>query len=192
MLIVGGRGMFAVRAGAAGNITPVKPDAEQKAAGNASTATPVTVVEWMSSEPAGVLWSKETGGPAMSSPLIYQGFVYICDRRGGIVTCYHAATGEQAYKERLPNAGEFWASPWAAGGKVYCQDAAGATYVLAPGPEFKVLATNRLEGRFWATSAVADGALLLRAADALYCVKNKASDAVRAVRADTAEPPIRR
>jgi len=175
MLIVGGRGMFAVKAGATGDITPAEAgEAEAPASG-------------------GLLWANESGGPSMASPLIYQGFVYVLERRGGIVTCYHAATGEPAYKERLPGSREFWASPWASGGKVFCQDAAGATHVLAPGPEFKLIGTNQLDGRFWATSAVADGALLLRGDDTLFCVGSPINaGTVRAVRAETTEPAVRR
>jgi outer membrane protein assembly factor BamB len=151
MLVVGARGLFAVRAGAAGDITP--------ATGETSSS--------------GVLWSHDRGGPQMASPLIHDGFVYICDRRGGIVTCYDAATGKEAYKERLPGEREFWASPWACGDRIFCLDDSGATHVLAPGAEFKVLTTNQLEGRFWASSAVTDGSFLLRSTDSLYRISER-------------------
>src|SRR6185503_1112199 len=95
MLVVGARGLFAVRAGATGDITP--KDGEKSS--------------------AGLVWANETGGPQMASPLIYHDCVYILDRRGGLVTCYEAATGKQTYKERLPESREFWASPWACAGK---------------------------------------------------------------------------
>jgi len=170
MLIVGARGLFAVRAGAAGDITP--------AAGEKSSA--------------GVLWSNDRGGPSMASPLIYKGFVYICDRRGGIVTCYQAADGKESYKERLPGEREFWSSPWVCDDKIFCLDDSGATHVLAPGAEFKLFGTNQLDGRFWATSAAVDGALLLRGADSLYCIKKAATSGIRAVRAESTELPARR
>jgi outer membrane protein assembly factor BamB len=153
LLIVGARALFAVRPGAAGDITP--------AAGEKTSR--------------GVIWSQERGGPQMASPLIHDGFVYICDRRGGMITCYEAATGREAYKERLPGEREFWASPWACDGKIFCLDDTGATHVLTPGGEFKLLATNQLEGRFWASSAVTDGSFLLRSTDSLYRIKGGAS-----------------
>ncbi len=167
MLIVGGRGLFAVLAGAQGDITP-----------NTGETTS-----------SGVLWSNEAGAPAMASPLVYKGFVYICDRRGGVVTCYDAANGKQAYKERLPGNREFWASPWAADGKVFCTDDTGVTHVLAAGPEFKLLGANSLDGKFWASSAIADGSLLLRSTDKLYCIGSAATPAgVQATRPQGALP----
>ncbi|MEX2317452.1 MAG: PQQ-binding-like beta-propeller repeat protein [Pirellulales bacterium] len=170
MLIVGGRGLFAVRAGAAGDITP-------PAGGTTSE---------------GLLWANESGAPGMASPLIYYDFVYILDRRGGIVNCYAADTGKLAYKERLPGSREFWASPWACDSKIFCSDDAGATHVLAPGPEFKLIGANQLAGRFWASSAVADSSLLLRSAGALHCIKNAGAAAVQAARTEAAELPARK
>ena len=38
-------------------------------------------------------------------------------------------------------------------------------------PEFEVLRTNRLDGLFWATPAIAGDSLLLREAGSLYCVR---------------------
>jgi hypothetical protein len=89
-----------------------------------------------------------------------------------MLSCYDAKTGKPAFeRERLPGGRGFWASPWACGGKVYCLDEDGQTFVLAPGPEFKVLGKNQLTDLFWSTPAVASGALYLRGADHLYCVK---------------------
>jgi hypothetical protein len=191
-----------VRAGSKGDITPSEADKEATAKAQAAAAdfprcTSDLEIPFPHSTAGGpplggVMWSHDSGGPGMASPLIYDGFVYVCDRRGGLVTCYNAATGEQCYKQRLPEGSEFWASPWAAGGKVFCQDAAGKTFVLAPGAEYKLLGTNLLEGRFWATSATADGSLLLRSADTVYCVRDPSAAAIRAARADTDGTPIRR
>ena len=97
-------------------------------------------------------------------------FVYILSRRGSIVSCYDAANGEEVYRERLPGSREFWASPWASDGKIFCPGDTGATHVIAAGPEFNKIRTNQLDGRFWATSALTDDAVLLRSTDTLYCV----------------------
>ncbi len=108
----------------------------------------------------------------MSSPLVYGGFIYILGRSGGLIQCLDASTGEEVYKGRLPNAADFWASPWAYGGRVFCLDDAGTTHVIEPGKELKVVATNRLEDKFWASSAISDGMLILRGtAGGLYAVK---------------------
>jgi outer membrane protein assembly factor BamB len=141
--------LFAVRAGASGDIT-------LKAGETAN---------------AGVAWFDAKGGLGMASPLLYQGHIYVLDRRLGIVSCYAARTGKPVYKERLPSARGFWASPWAYDGKVFCLDDDGQTFVLQAGPEFKLLGKNALPDRFWATPAAAGGALYLRGVEALYCVK---------------------
>ena len=108
----------------------------------------------------------------MASPLLYQGYLYILERRGGQVSCYDAQTGKPAYlKERLPSARGFWASPWAADGKIFCLDDDGQTFVLQARPAFKLLGKNQLKDRFWATPALAGGALIMRGVDNVYCIK---------------------
>jgi outer membrane protein assembly factor BamB len=152
----GGRGfgggsssLFAVNAGASGDITPKQGQ----------------------STSAGVTWSQTKTGPEMASPLVYQGYLYLLSRDGGLVSCFDAKTGKQAYRERLPGARAFWASPWAYDGKVFCLDDGGTTHVLQAGPEFKVLGKNSLNDQFWATPAVAGGSLILRGVDNVYCIK---------------------
>ena len=81
-------------------------------------------------------------------------------------------TGKPAYqRERLPGARAFWACPWAADGKVFCLDDGGTTHVLQAGPTFRVLSKNKLDDQFWATPALAGGAVILRGVDNVYCVK---------------------
>jgi outer membrane protein assembly factor BamB len=141
--------LFAVKAGASGDITPKKGETTS----------------------AGVAWSRTQAGPSMASPLLYQGCIYIVEQRGGLISCYDAKTGEPAYKkERLPNGKGFTSSPWAADGKVYCLDEDGTTFVVQAGKEFKVLGQNKLGEMFWSSAAAAEGDLLLRGVDNLYCI----------------------
>lgn len=141
--------LFAIKAGANGDISP-KP--------GETTSD-------------GVLWSVARGGVEMASPLVYEGYIYVLGRNGGVVTCLDAKTGKQVYRERIPGAKSFWASPWAGSGKIYCLDDGGTTHVLQAGPEFKVLSKNALDEMFWASPAVADGAVFLRSVDYVYCIK---------------------
>ena len=145
----GGGFLFAVKTGASGNITPAEGE---------STST-------------GVLWSRAKAGPQMASPLVYQGVVYIVQRNNGILATYDAKTGEEAYKTRLEGAQAFWATPWAYDGKVYCLDDTGTAHVLRPGRQFKMVTRNTLDGEFWASPAIARGALILRGGQLLYCVQ---------------------
>ncbi len=120
-----------------------------------------------------VAWSLSRTALELSSPLLYQGRLYVLRQQGGIISCFDAASGKRLYRERLPNAGGFTASPWAAGGNVFCLDENGTTFVIAAGPELNVLETNKLSGMFWSSAAVAERALLLRSADHLYRISAK-------------------
>lgn len=123
----------------------------------------------------GIAWSAPRAWPGAASPLVYDGFVYVLDRNGGTISCFDAKTGKAAYtKERIPSAGAFWASPWAADGKIFCLDETGQTHVLKAGAEFEVVRINKL-GRdtYWATPIAANGALFIRSVDSLYCIGAK-------------------
>jgi outer membrane protein assembly factor BamB len=142
--------LFAVKAGASGDIT-LKDGATSN---------------------DGVAWCRSGAGPGIASPLLYDGYIYIADQRGGMISCYDAKTGEPAYKrERLPQARGFTSSPWAYQGKVFCLDEDGKTFVIEAGPKVKVLGTNKLDDMFWSSPAISGGVLLLRGVDKLYCVK---------------------
>jgi outer membrane protein assembly factor BamB len=145
----GPRPLFAIRAGASGDLTLKSGETSN----------------------AGVAWSKTQGGPAISSPLLYQGYLYILEQNGGFLSCHEAKTGKQVYKERLPQAKGFLASPWAHDAKIFCLDEEGQTSVIQAGPEFKVLSQNKLDDMFRSSPAMAQGTLVLRGVDHLYCIK---------------------
>ncbi|MEQ8847549.1 PQQ-binding-like beta-propeller repeat protein [Botrimarina sp.] len=142
-------GLFAVGAGASGEIDVTDPDAAAQ----------------------GLVWANTSGAVGIASPLVYHGQIYVPERRGGVLRAHDAQTGEETFRTRLPGGGVFWASPIAIGDRVYVTDERGKTFVLAPGPEREILQTSALPGRFWSTPAVADGALLFRSQDKLYCVR---------------------
>ena len=156
LLVVGnqgrdGAGMAAIKAGAQGDIS-LEPGEHNN---------------------ANVLWSTTEFGPQRSSPLVIAGQVFLLGGRGGILTCLDATNGAKIYEERLPAAGAFWASPWSYNGLVYCPDEKGNTFVLKPGPKLELVRVNKLteeSGRYWATSAVAEGTLFIRSTNMLYAV----------------------
>jgi outer membrane protein assembly factor BamB len=147
----GGRPLFGVKAGASGDVT-LKPGATSNEA---------------------VVWTLPKAGPLAATPLLYEGNLYVLEQSLGVVSCYDARTGKQLYRERLPQARGFFASPWAHGGKVFCLDDDGRTFVLQAGPEFKLLGRNDIGETSWATPALAGDALFLRTIDHLYCIRNK-------------------
>jgi outer membrane protein assembly factor BamB len=164
LLVVGGEdrssrggspgGLFALRAGATGELRPDEP---------APTGAP------------GLVWSNVRGAPGMASPLAYRGVVYVFERRGSVARGHDLATGEILFRERMPGGSAFWASPWASRGRVYAMDEVGTTFVLGAGKEFELLGANELrgplEGRYWATPAVAGDSLLIRSETKLACFR---------------------
>jgi outer membrane protein assembly factor BamB len=146
----GGGILFAVKAGAEGDITPQEG----------------------SSTSSGVAWSLPESGLAMASPLLYEGFLYIVERRGGMIFCYQAATGKPVYQSiKIPGAGPFWASPWAVNGKIYCLDERGTTHVIRAGDEFGILAQHKLDDKFWSSQAIANRSYYFRGVEYFYCVR---------------------
>jgi len=143
----GGGTLFAVKAGASGDI---------------SLDSTESLNEW-------IAWTQANSGIAMASPLLYKGYLYALERNRGLVSCFNAQTGEYAYeREKLEGARAFWASPWAYNGRVFCLDDTGTTHVLQSGPDFKILATNKMDDRFWSSTAIGGGILIFRSVDYLY------------------------
>ncbi len=114
-----------------------------------------------------VTWLHERGAPYVCSPLLYGQHLYVHNEQG-ILTCYQAAGGEVAYRERLP--GKFTASAVAGDGMVFFTNEAGDTYVVQAGPQFQILATSRLEEECLASPAISAGCLFLRTEHHLYCI----------------------
>jgi outer membrane protein assembly factor BamB len=113
-------------------------------------------------------------GSNVGSPIYHDGHLYWASDSGGIVFCQEAATGKVVYSERLkPPAGQIWASPVLADGKLYYVSKENGTYVVAAQPKFQQLAQNVIESdksRSNASLAVSDGQLFLRNDQYLYCI----------------------
>jgi outer membrane protein assembly factor BamB len=109
-----------------------------------------------------VAWSVPRGGSYMETPVIYDDHLYTC-QVDGVLSCYDAATGKLFYKERLGSGGDgFTASPVASAGKIYFTSEEGNVYVVQPGSEFKVLATNQMNEVCMATPAISEGTIFFR------------------------------
>jgi outer membrane protein assembly factor BamB len=107
-----------------------------------------------------VLWRASEATANFSSPLIHQGHVYFVNKVG-VAFCLDLQTGEERWRMRL--GGEVWASPLAAGDRIYFFGVDGKTFVMRAGAKPEQLAMNELSGveRVYGVAAV-DRALLLR------------------------------
>lgn len=119
-----------------------------------------------------VLWRYKKALPNTSSPLLYDGVIYMV--RDGIMTSLNPETGE-AYKQgRLSGAlGRYWSSPIAADGKIFMAGEDGKVVVLRASPQWEILAINNLDEDIFATPAILDGALYVRTRVAIYCFRKQ-------------------
>ena len=122
-----------------------------------------------------IAWSNPVAAPYNPSPLYDAGRLYVLYDRG-LVSCLDATTGQVLYdRERLPEGFAFTASPWAAGGRVFCLNEDGVCYVLRAGDKFELLRKNKLadDDMCMATPALAGDRLLIRTAARLYCIRHR-------------------
>ncbi len=130
------------------------------------------------------VWRHRKALPEVPSPILYRGVLYLV-RNGGIVTALEPASGTVHKQGRLRDALEgFYASPVAGDGKVYMVSDAGTVVVLAAGPDWTVLQSNRLEEDVYATPAIGSGRLYVRTATRLYCFGRHGVDAGGSARQD--------
>jgi outer membrane protein assembly factor BamB len=124
---------------------------------------------------AHVAWCQRRAAAYVTSPLVYDGLLYVLLDRGQL-SAYDAASGQPVYGNQRLAAGRvpFSASPWAYDGKVFCLSEAGDTYVVQAGPDFRVLHVNRLGEPAMATPAVARDSVVLRALTRLYRIAKTA------------------
>ena len=116
-----------------------------------------------------VVWEHRKGLPYVSSPLFYDGRVYLV-KDGGIITSLDAKSGEPFYRrKRIGAGGSYYASPVAADGRIYVASLGGTVSVLkAGGDSLKILHQVDFESRILATPALADDKIYLRTATHLF------------------------
>jgi len=91
----------------------------------------------------------------------------------GIMNCLEAATGKVVYQGKRIESGTYSSSPLLADGKIYCVDEQGTVTVLKAGPEFEILAVNKLDNLTLASPVAVDNQIFIRTADYLYCIQKK-------------------
>lgn len=120
------------------------------------------------------LWTSLKGSN-VTSPVIHEGHLYWMHDGLGIAYCAEAKSGKIVYEERVERAGQVYASPILADGRLYYISRTGRTYVVAARPKYELLATNDLgdPSTFNASPAVTGDRLLIRSDRFLYCLGRK-------------------
>jgi outer membrane protein assembly factor BamB len=118
-----------------------------------------------------IAWTFDRDTPYVPSPLVLDGVLYFLKSNSGILSAFDARTGRPLYQnQRLEGVPNVFASPVAAGGRIYIAGQDGATIVVKAGPAFEALATNHLDDGFDASPALVDGEIYLRGRSFLYSI----------------------
>jgi outer membrane protein assembly factor BamB len=142
------RPIFAIRAGAEGDITLPQGEITNR---------------FMS-------WSKVRKGPYMPTPLIYKGRLYVVNNQG-LFDCYELISGREIFSERIQHRGSgFSASPVAADDRLYIAGEDGDVFVYEAGMECNLLAKNPMGEPLMATPALSRGMLFIRGQRHLFAV----------------------
>jgi outer membrane protein assembly factor BamB len=121
---------------------------------------------------ASIAWCQPMAAPYNPSTLVYDGRLYVLHDLGAL-SAFNSRTGELLYdRQKLPEGLHFTASPWAYGGRVFCLNEDGVTFVIRAGDRFELLHTNKLadDDMCMATPAVAGDRLLIRSAARVCCL----------------------
>jgi len=108
--------------------------------------------------------------PYVPTPIVVKDRMFVLSDRG-VVTCVEAGSGKVLWKEMI--GGSYYASPVSVNGKIYCASRQGEMVVFEAGPEFRLLARNRLPGKTFSTPAIANGRMYIRVSDSLICLGGK-------------------
>lgn len=120
-----------------------------------------------------IAWQHERGSPYTSTPLVYDGLLYVLTDNG-ILSAYQISDGARVYQQRLsPGAGSFSASPVAAAGRIYLASEDGQVFVVRAGRKFELLATNDMNEICMASPAFAGDLLLIRTKSHLYALRGR-------------------
>lgn len=154
------RPIYAIRAGARGDISPADGP------GNAPGSGPGG---------GSIAWSHDRGGAYMPTPLVYGDLFYLVHHNARLVA-YDPATGEEVYKARFSEGGTFTGSPVAADGRIYFPTEEGRVYVVQAGPEYQELAINDMGEVVMTTPAISEGTLFVRSLRHLWALEQPRAD----------------
>ena len=110
--------------------------------------------------------------PGRCSPLVIGRKAYFTSE-SGILSLLDCDKGEISKFKSLKTA--FSASPVLADGHIYFADEKGKTFVVKPGPELEIAATNQLDDGCMASPALDGKAIYLRTKSHIYRIEKKES-----------------
>lgn len=117
------------------------------------------------------IWKNDLGSDVPTPTTDGKRIFVVNDR--GIVVALNAKSGKIVWDRQRIEPGIYSSSPLLADGKIYATNEDGTTTVLSAGPEFEILAVNRLDSHTLASPVAVGNDLFIRTADRLYCFTRK-------------------
>jgi outer membrane protein assembly factor BamB len=128
-----------------------------------------TLIAIKPQNPPMVLWESNEYLPEVSSPVAINNFLYIATSYG-VIACFDATKGELLWEYEAEQG--FYASPVIADDKIFFLDMDGKMHIFSTDGSNKALSTPELGENAVSTPAFADGMILLRGYEHLYCIGN--------------------
>ncbi|MEM0925548.1 MAG: PQQ-binding-like beta-propeller repeat protein [Planctomycetota bacterium] len=154
---------------------PVKPLSVVRHEARGRLELPVSDAGKVTGPDENFVWSRDQGGPYMSTPLVHEGLVYVCGT-SGVLTCYNALSGAEVYKKRLRGSGanSFTGSPIASSTHAYFPSEQGVIQIVRLGWEFEKLDAMKIGESTLSSPAIANGYLLIRGEKHLFAFRETA------------------
>ncbi|HAL13189.1 MAG TPA: serine/threonine protein kinase, partial [Planctomycetaceae bacterium] len=118
---------------------------------------------------SGFAWKHAKTTPDCSTPIVLGDRVFMVTDNG-IASCLKLNDGSVVWTKRL-NIGTINASLVAGDGKIYVQGIDGKCAVVAADDKGEIISVNEVDGTFYATPAISDGVIYLRAYERIYAIK---------------------
>jgi len=121
-----------------------------------------------------IVWKVNKDTPYTPSPLLMDNLLYFLRGNNGVLSCLDASDGNIYYtRKRLEGMGNVFTSPVGVKDRIYILGGSGLTHVIKQGPEFQILAKNKLDDNFHASPAIAGNNMYLRGFKHLYCISSE-------------------
>jgi outer membrane protein assembly factor BamB len=114
-----------------------------------------------------LVWEERKGMPRVPSFVFVNGHLFWV-HDGGVAYCLDGRTGAIQWEERL--GGNYSASPISDGRNIWFLSDDNKATVIEAKPEFKIVATSKLDGKLQASLAASQGNLFIRTSDRLIAV----------------------
>ena len=115
------------------------------------------------------VWESNEYLPEVASPVATDGLLFIATSYG-VIACFDTSNGELHWEYEADQG--FYASPIIADNKLYFLDVDGKMHIFSIDKTMKLIGTPELGERSVSTPAFAQGKILLRGFDYLYCIGN--------------------